>query len=126
MSKVQINCFLTQDAAQHLKVLSRQQHQSYGEVLSVLLMESPEPATIDLTAVIAAIAAIEQRLDAIERATIPNRQLSTIATDRDEREHSVLELHQQEISGRQIAQRLGIGETTVRRILKKSAHTHNP
>jgi len=36
-----------------------------------------------------------------------------------ERNQAVLELHQQGISGRQIAQRLGIGETTIRRILKK-------
>jgi len=43
-----------------------------------------------------------------------------------ERNQAVLELHQQGISGRQIAQRLGIGETSIRRILKKSAHTHNP
>ena len=43
-----------------------------------------------------------------------------------ERNQAVLELHQQGISGRQIAQRLGTGETSIRRILKKSAHTHNP
>lgn len=43
-----------------------------------------------------------------------------------ERNRAVLELHRQGISGRQIAQRLGIGETTIRRILKKSAPESNP
>lgn len=43
-----------------------------------------------------------------------------------ERNKTVLELHRQGISGRQIAKRLNIGEVTVRRVLKKSAHTHNP
>lgn len=43
-----------------------------------------------------------------------------------ERNQAVLELHRQQVSGRQISKRLGIGETTIRRILKKSAPIETP
>lgn len=43
-----------------------------------------------------------------------------------DRNRKVFELHQQQVSGRKIADILGLGETTIRRILKKSAPMETP
>jgi hypothetical protein len=78
MPKVQINCWLSPDAATRLKTLSQQQKKSYGEVLTGLLLESPEPRPQDA---LAALAAIEQRLSAVEQTLVSHETLSPLATD---------------------------------------------
>jgi DNA-binding NarL/FixJ family response regulator len=42
-----------------------------------------------------------------------------IPATRAERDRRILELHRQGVSGREFARRLGIGETTVRKVLKR-------
>lgn len=116
MPKVQINCWLSPDAATRLKALSRQQKKSYGEVLTGLLMESPEPQPQDA---LSAIAAIEQRLAAVEQALGSRETLSATSGDSGKQVYARLapdeqatwrqrmrELHAQNIGYRSIAKQL--------------------
>ena len=78
MERIQINCWLTAEAGARLKVLAASRNQSYGQILTALLLEQPVVAPDWQTAIdgvstkldnaLSLVAELQERLEALEAA----------------------------------------------------------